>query len=66
MDLKNQENKTKFLKKTIEIAKNAFDNGNHPFGAILVDEDNQEILMIAENEVNTLKDVTKHVTFYLY
>ena len=47
------------LRTTIEIAQNARDHGNHPFGAILVDENN-EVLLQAENIVVTGSDCTGH------
>jgi tRNA(Arg) A34 adenosine deaminase TadA len=47
------------LRTAIQVAQNARDHGNHPFGAILVDEDNQELLR-AENTVVTGKDCTGH------
>ncbi len=47
------------LRTAIQIAQLARDHGNHPFGAILVDENNRAILE-AENTVNTDHDVTAH------
>lgn len=47
------------LRTAIEIAQNARDHGNHPFGAILVDENNQ-VLLQAENSVVTDSDCTAH------
>src|ERR1041384_2421762 len=47
------------LKTAIEIAQLARDHGNHPFGAILVDENNQ-VLLRAENTVVTESDCTGH------
>ena len=47
------------LKMAIEIAHNARKHGNHPFGAILVDENNQ-VLLQAENTVVTESDCTGH------
>lgn len=43
----------------IEVAQQARNNGNHPFGAILVDE-NGRILLKAENTVVTERDCTGH------
>jgi hypothetical protein len=37
-----------FLRKAFEVAKQALDHGNHPFGSILVDP-NGEILLESEN-----------------
>ena len=47
------------LRTAIELAEQAREHGNHPFGAILVDENNQ-VLLQAENTVVTDKDCTGH------
>ena len=47
------------LRTAIEVAQNARAHGNHPFGAILVDENNQ-VLLKAENTVVTERDCTGH------
>jgi tRNA(Arg) A34 adenosine deaminase TadA len=47
------------LRTAIKVAQEARDHGNHPFGAILVDENNQ-VLVRAENSVVTGKDCTGH------
>jgi tRNA(Arg) A34 adenosine deaminase TadA len=47
------------LQIAIAVAWQARDHGNHPFGAILVDENNQ-VLLQAENTVVTGKDCTGH------
>jgi len=47
------------LRTAIEVAQLARDHGNHPFGAILVDENNQ-VLLQAENTVITSSDCTGH------
>lgn len=47
------------LRTAIEVAGRAREHGNHPFGAILVDEDNQ-VLLQAENTVVTSRDCTGH------
>ena len=47
------------LRTAIQVARHARDHGNHPFGAILVDENNQVVLE-AENSVITGKDCTGH------
>lgn len=47
------------LRTAIEVAQRARDHGNHPFGTILVDENNQ-VLLQAENSVVTGKDCTGH------
>ena len=49
----------KFIRAAIEIAWNARCKGNHPFGALLVDEDSQVVLE-AENTVVSAKDCTGH------
>jgi tRNA(Arg) A34 adenosine deaminase TadA len=48
-----------FLRTAISIARQARQHGNHPFGAILVDENNIVVLE-AENTVITDRDVTGH------
>jgi tRNA(Arg) A34 adenosine deaminase TadA len=47
------------LRTAIQVAQAARDHGNHPFGAILVDENNQ-VLVQAENTVVTERDCTGH------
>ena len=47
------------LRTAIYIARQAREHGNHPFGAILVSEDN-EVLLQAENTVVTERDCTGH------
>ncbi len=47
------------LRTAIDVAQRARDHGNHPFGAILVDENNQ-VLLQAENTVVTGRDCTGH------
>ena len=51
--------KENLLRRAIEIAKNAREHGNHPFGALLADE-NGNILLEAENTVETDSDCTGH------
>jgi tRNA(Arg) A34 adenosine deaminase TadA len=48
-----------FLRQAIETSLRARRNGNHPFGALLVDR-NGKILAIAENTVITEHDPTLH------
>ena len=48
-----------YLRQAIAVAAKARENGNHPFGAILVDAEGRMILE-AENTVNTERDVTGH------
>lgn len=47
-----------FMHKAIEIAQQARQEGNEPFGAILVKD--EEIVMIGENKINTFCDPTHH------
>jgi tRNA(Arg) A34 adenosine deaminase TadA len=54
-----QENDQRFIRTAIEIAWNARNKGNHPFGALLVNE-NGQIVLEAENTVLTDKDITGH------
>jgi tRNA(Arg) A34 adenosine deaminase TadA len=54
-----QEIDLKYLREVVKVAWSARENGNHPFGAILVGPD-QEILLRVENTVSTEKDVTGH------
>ncbi len=54
-----QEIDLKYLREVVKVARSARENGNHPFGAILVGPD-QEILLRVENTVSTEKDVTGH------
>jgi tRNA(Arg) A34 adenosine deaminase TadA len=49
----------KHLRSAIALAWRARQHGNHPFGAVLVDEHNQVVLQ-AENTVNTGRDCTGH------
>jgi tRNA(Arg) A34 adenosine deaminase TadA len=48
-----------FLRRTFEVALRSRANGNHPFGALLVDE-NQQVLVEAENGSVTQNDCTAH------
>lgn len=47
-----------FMRKAIDLAKQARKEGNEPFGAILVKDD--EIVMVGENKINTFCDPTHH------
>ena len=49
----------KFIRTALDIARRARDNGNQPYGALLVD-DQGHILMEAENTEVTEKDCTGH------
>ena len=48
-----------FLRRAIELSRGAIANGNHPFGALLVDADGR-ILLEAENGFMPLHDATAH------
>ena len=50
---------TTHLRAAIAVAQRARSKGNHPFGAILVDK-NGQVLLEAENTVNTEHDCTGH------
>jgi tRNA(Arg) A34 adenosine deaminase TadA len=49
----------KFIRLSFEVAREARANGNHPFGALLVD-DQGHILLKGENTVITGRDCTGH------
>ena len=49
----------RFLRYAIKVAQRSRENGNHPFGAVLVDGDGN-ILIEAENTVVTTRDGTGH------
>lgn len=49
----------KLIRSALAVARRARDNGNHPFGAVLVDEYGR-LLLEAENTVVTEGDVTGH------
>ena len=49
----------RLLRRAIEVSRRSRDNGNHPFGALLADE-NGEVLLEAENSVRTTGDLTGH------
>ena len=53
------ENDLRFIRTSIEVAEQARNKGNHPFGAILVD-DQGNIVLTAENTVVTENDCTGH------
>ncbi len=48
----------KFIRRAYELARNAVDNGNRPYGALLVHEG--KILAEDRNTVNKTGDITKH------
>ena len=47
------------LRRAIELARQARERGNHPFGAVLVDGDGT-VLLEAENTIRSDRDVTAH------
>ena len=49
----------RYLLAAIELARQARDNGNHPFGALLVDADGM-VVVESENTVVTGRDCTGH------
>ena len=52
------------LRRAIELARRARENGNHPFGALLVDAAG-EVVLEAENTVVTERDCTNHAELNL-
>lgn len=52
------------LRLAIDIARRAREHGNHPFGALLADEQGR-VLLEAENTVNTERDCTGHAELNL-
>jgi tRNA(Arg) A34 adenosine deaminase TadA len=48
-----------FLRRSFEVARRALTHGNHPFGAILVDQ-NRNVLLEAENGYMPAHDGTAH------
>ena len=58
------ENDLRFMRVAIDVARKARDKGDHPFGAVLVDEQGH-ILMEAESTVVTERDCTGHAEINL-
>jgi tRNA(Arg) A34 adenosine deaminase TadA len=52
------------LRQAIDVARRARAHGNHPFGAVLADEQGK-VLLEAENTVNTARDCTGHAELNL-
>lgn len=48
----------RFMKKAIEVARKARQEGNEPFGAVLIKDG--ESVMIGENRIHTFSDPTHH------
>jgi tRNA(Arg) A34 adenosine deaminase TadA len=58
-DLSPQERDEHFLRRSFEVARRAMTHGNHPFGAILVDQ-SHNVLIEAENGYMPGRDGTAH------
>jgi tRNA(Arg) A34 adenosine deaminase TadA len=58
------ENDIKYIEMAIAMAQNARENGDHPFGAVLVDNDGK-VVEQAMNSVVTQKDCTGHAELNL-
>lgn len=58
------EHDERHLRRAIELAQQSRQNGNHPFGALLVDADG-EVVLEAENTVLTEDDCTNHAELNL-
>jgi len=58
-DLEQQRLDEQFLRRSFDIARRALAHGNHPFGAILVDE-RQQVLIEVENGYMPSRDGTAH------
>jgi len=54
----------RYLLRAIELARLSRENGNHPFGSVLVDA-NGRVVLEAENTVVTGRDVTGHAELNL-
>jgi tRNA(Arg) A34 adenosine deaminase TadA len=53
------DNDVRFMRAAIDVARTTREEGNHPFGAVLVDEQGR-ILMTAGNATVTTRDCTAH------
>src|ERR1700724_120417 len=58
-NMSNSELDELFLRRSFEVARRALTHGNHPFGAILVDQ-NRNVLIEAENGYMPAHDGTAH------
>jgi tRNA(Arg) A34 adenosine deaminase TadA len=56
-------NLSQLIRKCIKLAEQAVQKGNHPFGALLVLD--EEIILTAENTVTTERDWTRHAELNL-
>ncbi len=54
---------TEFMQQAIDLAWQARQEGNHPFGALLIVDD--KVILTAKNSVNTDHDVTRHAELNL-
>jgi tRNA(Arg) A34 adenosine deaminase TadA len=61
--MSNEPDHSKYIRKAIDLSRRAVLSGNHPFGAILVKDG--EILLEAENAVDTEHDCTQHAELRL-
>ena len=52
-----------FMREALRLAERSVEHGNHPFGALLVKDG--EVILTAENAVNTENDVTRHAELVL-
>ncbi len=52
-----------FMRRAFDLAASALVKGNHPFGAVLVH--GGEVVLTAENTVNTAEDQTRHAELNL-
>jgi len=52
-----------FVRRSIQLSADAVAHGNHPFGALLVKDD--QIILEAENSVSTEHDLTNHAELSL-
>jgi len=57
------EDHEKLIRKCYDLARSAVRKGNHPFGALLAREG--EVVLTAENTVNTEHDCTRHAELNL-
>ena len=62
-DNRNPDIHISFIQQTYQLARSAAANNNHPFGALLVYDN--EIILEAENTVNSQSDVTGHAELNL-
>jgi tRNA(Arg) A34 adenosine deaminase TadA len=61
--MSDQPNHEPFVREALRLAEQAVKHGNHPFGALLVKDG--EVILTAENGVNTENDVTRHAELVL-